>query len=268
MKTRTAVRTKQFMVADFEIKAKDETARTFKGVLSTSHLDEGDYIARDIVWPGAFKRTLTNFQAAKSPYLPLVDSHNYASVLNIFGHMLTGEEVLTGRSDRYELKDGGVLEVPEMLLETEWQVIDGADGDRILDRLRPGSVRKMSMGYETYRRDMAELADGTPVRNLREVGLKEGSLVVFAMQNNAEADPASVKALLDAAREGALTDEEKAELRALLDPPPPAPAKEPPADDAPKGLAPDAQAALTQRLQAIKLNRLVARGRGRHALSA
>lgn len=235
MKTRT----KQFMVGDFEIKAKDDAARTFRGVLSTSHLDRGDGLARDIVWPDAFKRTLGIFRTAPNPYIPLIDSHNYGSFLNIYGHMTAGEEILTGRTNQYELKGGGTLEVPEMLLETEWRVIGGEDGNKLFDRMGPGSVRKMSMGYRTIERDFAELADGTPVRNLREVALDEGSLVVFAMQDNAEADPGSIKALLDAARDGTLTDEQKQELRALLEAPPPAPADEPPADDAPKGLAPD-----------------------------
>jgi hypothetical protein len=168
------------------------------------------------------------------------------------------------------LKDGGTLEVPEMLLETEWQVIDGSDGDRLLTRIRPGSVRKMSMGYETVRRDFGELKDGTPFRNLREVALLEGSMVVFAMQNNAEADPSSVKALLDAARVGTLTDEQKDELRALLDAPPPAPPEGAPADTSPTdpaqektSMEPAAQVALSLRLRLLTLKSPAAR---RHAL--
>jgi len=47
---------------------------------------------------------------------------------------------------RYEKADGSILEVEEMLLNTKWQVIDGPDGDRILDRLRPLHITEL--GFE------------------------------------------------------------------------------------------------------------------------
>lgn len=233
----TKVRNQQFLPGSYEIKAKDDGKRTFEGILSTSHIDLGDGWRRDIVHPGAFKRTLDHFRSAKEAHIPLVDTHNYRSFLNTYGHMLDGEEMLTGKTLRYELKNGGVLDVAEMKLNTQWQVIDGPDGERVLDRLRPGSVRKMSMGYETIQGDEAELKEFGPSRNLREVSLNEGSLVTFAMNPNAEVDPATVKAMFDTLRDGTLTPEQEEEIkswpaaarerfRALLDPPPAAPAPE------------------------------------------
>jgi HK97 family phage prohead protease len=256
---------KAYMVADFEIKAKDDTKRTFEGSLAASHLDYG----KDIVWSGSFKRTLDQFKSAKNGYIPLVDSHNYSSVLNVFGHMLDAEEKLTGETLRYTKKDGGTLEVPEMLLNTEWQMIDGPDGDRILDRLRPSSVRKMSMGYVTWKDEPVELKTVGRARILREVALREGSLVVFPMQDNADINTASVKGLFDALRDGTLTEEQEAEIktlpldlkerfRALLEDP------APPVEGTPeaKGLAPEQMDALDQRILALKLRRLTSRDRG------
>jgi HK97 family phage prohead protease len=241
MKTRRFDK-KSRIVGEFAIKAKDEQARTFSGTLSTSHIDEGGWLYRDIVWPGAFKRTLDHFRGAKDGYIPLVDSHDYSSIFNVYGHMLDGQEVLTGKTLVYEIEDGGTLVVPEMLLDTKWQVIDGTDGDRLLDRLRPGSVRKMSMGYDAQREDFVQLKGYGKVRNLRELKLGEGSLVVFPMNHNADVQTESVKSLIDALR-GAdlrtLSDNDRKQLRALLDAPPaPDDEVDPPAD-APKGLAPD-----------------------------
>lgn len=251
---------RRVFIGNFEMKSQDQSARTFEGALSTSHIDlgGGPFAPRDIVHPGAFKRTIQNFRAAKSPYVPLLDTHSRESVMNVFGHLLDAEEKLTGETLRYEREDGGFHEVPEMMLNTKWQVIDGVDGERLMDRMRPGSVRKMSMGYEDFRSDFTSLKEYGKVRNLREVGIREGSLVVFPMNPTADVNTASVKSLLDAARAGTLSDEEKEELRALLA------ASPAPADerlvDTPKGLAPDDPVRIERaaRLRALKLRGLTA----------
>jgi HK97 family phage prohead protease len=246
------------LVGSFELKSVDESKRTFEGALSTSHIDLGYAGAhRDIVHPGAFKRSLDHFKAAKDPYIPLLDTHNSSSVMHAYGHMLDGEERLTGQTLRYEKSEGGVHEVPEMTLDTQWQVIDGADGERLLDRLRSKAVRKMSMGYEDKRSDYTSLKQYGKTRNLREVALGEGSLVISPMNPTADVNLASVKSLLDAARAGTLTDEQKDELRALLRDPS-TPADQPPADT-PKGLAPNdpLRLELSARLRALKLRSLV-----------
>lgn len=245
------------LVGSFELKSADESKRTFEGALSTSHIDLGYAgMHRDIVHPGAFKRTLDHFRASKSAYVPLLDTHKRDSVMNVYGHLLDAEEHLTGNTLRYEKADGGIHEVPEMQLNTQWQVIDGVDGERIMDRMRSGSVRKMSMGYEDVRSDFTNLKQYGKTRNLREVALGEGSLVSFPMNPTADVNLASVKSLLDAARDGTLTDEQKDELRALLSDPS-APVDERPADT-PKGLAPNdpLRIALDAQLRALKLRSL------------
>lgn len=225
------------LVAPFELKSRDEAKRTFEGSLSTSHLDLGNGWMRDIVHPGAFKRWLKTMKADSPAYVPLLDSHNPWSFLNVFGHALSAEERLTGKTLTVELDGGKTLEVEEMFLDMSWQVIGGVDGDRLFDRLEPGSVRKMSMGYDPTRFDFGTLADGGRVRHLREVIVKEGSLVVFAMQPNAEVDRATVQKRFASLLES-LTDEQRAKLaeihpefRALLD--------SPDAELAPKGDLPD-----------------------------
>lgn len=249
----------EFMVAEFEIATKDEKERTFSGTLSTSHLDLGDgWGTRDIVHPGAFKRTMGHFRKAKDPYIPLVDSHRYSSILNVFGHLLDAEEEKTGKVLTYELEGGKVLKVDEMRFKTDWQIIDGPDGDRVLDRLRPGSVRKMSMGYRSISEDFARLKDGGQVRNLREVQLREGSLVIFPMNPETDVDRATVKLEVEALLEKAeLTDEERSELSdlhnrlgALL--------KD---EEAEVGLAPEdpRRLAIEARLLDLKARRLVTR---------
>jgi hypothetical protein len=181
------------LVGSFQIKSKDPARRTFTGALSTSHLDLGDGRKRDIVWPGAFQAQMDEFHTSADAYIPLVDSHATHSIFNVLGHLLEGREVLTGKTLEYELARGGMLKVPEMFFETEWQVIDGPDGDRVLDRLRPGSVRKMSMGYVPLHEEDVELRGG-PARILRVVGLAEGSLVIFAMNPAAQVVAGSMKA--------------------------------------------------------------------------
>lgn len=236
--------TKQFMVGSFEIKAKNEKERTFEGYLNTWELDEGNWFWRDKVWPGAFTDWVADFKAEGNPYVPLVDSHDYGSILNIYGHLLEPSE-----------DDKG--------LYTKWQVIDGPDGDRVFARLKPGSVRKMSMGYTPQKWDFEqeELEDGRQQRNLRKVKVDEGSLVVFAMNDSSEVT--RVKALLRMSIDPkTLTEKQRVELKQLheqisallteqkADPDKPEPAVR---------VAPEVQLALQQRILGLKLRRLVTR---------
>jgi phage head maturation protease len=204
-----------YLYVPFEVKEKDDDERTFEGALSTSHLDLGNGWVRDIVHPGAFKRWAKTLGGRTPAYVPLLDSHDRFSIMSVYGHLLEAEERKTGEVLTYELEGGKKLEVEEMFLDTKWQVIDGVDGDRVLARLRPGSVRKMSMGYEPVRHDFGRLADSTQVRHLREVKVEEGSLVVFAMQPNAEVNTETVKALVEFANEKGLDPEVRLELASL-----------------------------------------------------
>lgn len=180
-------------LAPFEVKALDETARTFTGLASTWDLDLGG----DVIERGAFKRTLRNWKSSKK-VLPLIDQHNYGSVRMVVGKLLEGEET-----------DEGLL--------TTFAVIEGADGDEVYRRLKGGYVDGLSIGYEAVqqRKPTEEQQRSGIWRILQEVKLVEVSVVIWPMNPNATID--SVKSLIKAIREGTLTAEQEAEIRQLPD---------------------------------------------------
>lgn len=191
------------IVVGLSVKAEDidEEARTFEGLLSVWGPDLGD----DVMHKGAFKKTLSEWKKGVDA-IPLLNSHNHFDVLSSFGQLIEAKETDDG-------------------LWTKWEVIPGADGDRILDRIRPGSngrapVSKMSIGYEPMKFDFeqSDSARFGRLRNLREVNLKEGSLVLFPMAPGARVDTTTVKSWIDDANEigsDDLTPEMKTDLRRL-----------------------------------------------------
>lgn len=166
--------------APFEVKAVNEQARTFTGLSAVWDLDLGD----DRIHRGAFKKTLAAFK--KSPTaMPLLNSHNHFDIFSGLGQMIEAEETKAG-------------------LLSDWEVIDGVDGERTLSRIRPSArtgkavVGSMSIGYVPVKFDFEESdqAKSGQVRNLREVNLHEVSLVLFPMAPGALIDMASVKAAI------------------------------------------------------------------------
>lgn len=182
----------QFARGHLEIKAIDDKARTFEGLASTWDLDLG----MDVIHPGAFADTIKEWKRSGKT-MPLLDSHNYGSVLSVVGKLVDAKETKAG-------------------LWTKWEVIGGDDGDKILERLRAGVIDSMSIGYVPKAFDFSEEEDddgpGMLVRNLRKVELKEVSLVVFPMNPNAVINLGTVKSLT-AAR--ALEPAERATLETL-----------------------------------------------------
>jgi len=222
------------LVTRFEMKDLDEDARTFSGLAATWDLDLGG----DVIEPGAFKRTLKNWKSSKR-VLPLLDSHaGHSTVRSSVGKLLDAEEN----------KDG---------LLAEFQVIDGPDGDEIFRRVKGGYVDGLSIGYQAvkvkYPETETEKASGV-FRYLQEVKLHEISVVLWPMNTQARIDTSTAKAMLLAAQEQDLNDEEKAELKglasqidALLQP---EPAGEP---------APEVITALQERLERLHLHKLATR---------
>lgn len=159
----------------FELKAVDESARTFTGLAAAWSLDQGG----DIILPGAFKRTLKDWKSAKRRLVPLLDAHDRWSVRSVVGKMIDAEEV----------KDG---------LEATFEVIDGPDGDETYRRVKGGYVDGLSIGYEPMqvRTPTAEERQSGVQRFLKEVKLLEVSVVPFPMNVDARIDPDSMKALL------------------------------------------------------------------------
>lgn len=183
--------------APFEVKAVDEEKRRFRGLASTWDEDLGG----DRIVQGAFRKTLDDWRSSngRKPIF-LLDQHNYYSIRSVLGRLVDAKETDAG-------------------LETEWEVIDGADGDEAMRRLKGGFITGLSIGYsavkwETERPEGAE--EWEAVRVLKEVKLFEVSLVIWPMNEGARVDPDSLKSLTEALREGRLSEEQKAEIRALL----------------------------------------------------
>lgn len=184
---------KAFLGAVTEIKAVDDDSRTFEGYSATWDEDLGD----DQIVPGAFAKTIASFKAGKKS-IALIDNHNYNSVLDSYGHLIDAREDERG-------------------LWSKWQVIRGNDGDRMMDRLRGGVVRKMSIGYYPVAYEfVTKQRDGKDrrIRLLKEINWDETSLVLFPMNPAADIDLSSVKALLGRMD---LTTTDRAELEAMRD---------------------------------------------------
>jgi HK97 family phage prohead protease len=217
-------------VTRWELKAVDEEARTFSGLASTWDQDLGG----DVIEAGAFKRTLSHWRKGKR-ILPLLDSHDRSSVRAVVGKLTEAEEATAG-------------------LEATFEVIPGPDGDEVFRRVKGGYVDGLSIGYQAvkvrYPETDEERASGV-YRYLQEVKLHEVSVVLFPMNPGARIDTASVKALLAAARDHDLSDEERAELDRL--------GSQIRALSAPPGLAPDALAALEAKIRRVTLHRLATR---------
>jgi len=222
------------LVTRFEVKGLDEEARTFSGMAATWDLDLGG----DVIEPGAFKRTLKNWQKSKR-VLPLLDSHNGHSVRSVVGKLLEAEEAPKG-------------------LAATFEVIDGPDGDEVFRRVKGGYVDGLSIGYSAVQVRYPETEDEKltgAYRYLKEVKLHEVSVVVWPMNTEARIDTATAKALLMAAKDKDLTDDDRAELKSLAaeidvllrDSTKPA---EP---------TPEALKALTERIQRLHLHRLATR---------
>lgn len=175
----------------FEFKNVDAKARTFEGLAATWELDLGD----DVIHRGAFKDDLAAWKRDKSRVIPLLDTHDSFSIYSAVGKLLEAKETAAG-------------------LWTKWEVIEGSDGDGVLERIRKGVVNKMSIGYKPIKYEFEESDNARYgiVRHLHKVELGEVSLVLRPMNPGAVVDTDSVKSLLGREK---LTDDETAGLREL-----------------------------------------------------
>lgn len=199
------MKTKDRVVVPFSIKAAavDAGTRTFEGIAAIFSLDLGG----DIIKPGAFTQTLKEWKTSGNA-IPLLNSHDHWDIMSALGQLLEAKET----------KDG---------LWTKWEVIPGADGDRVMDRIRPSErtgraiIGKLSIGFEPMKFDFEQVEGGGPfdrIRNLRAVNLREVSLVLFPMAQDASIDASSVKSFLKSAqttKPEQVTVEVKQDLRRL-----------------------------------------------------
>jgi len=183
----------EHLMRPFEIKSFDETRRTFTGLAAAFTLDQGG----DIILPGAFKRTLSDWKRTKgNRIIYLIDSHNYFSVRNVVGKMTEAEENAEG-------------------LSTEQQVLNSPDGEEVWQRVIGGYINAMSIGFQTIEQRVATEAEQRTgiFRYLKEIRLKENSLVIWPMNENARLD--AIKGILDAAKDRPLTEEELEEVKTI-----------------------------------------------------
>lgn len=193
MKPKTKSQTRA--ITRLSVKAVNATERTFRGLAAAWSLDEGG----DVIERGAFAKTLNDWkQSGGKRIIPLIDLHSYGSIFKVVGKMVDGVETEEG-------------------LETEWQVVSGDDGDKVLERVQGNYVNGLSIGYETVQAETEQITvDGVTeyIRHLKELKLIEVSLVIWGMNPDALIDTSSVKALLKAERAGdaTLTAEQRTQL--------------------------------------------------------
>lgn len=260
------MKTKSGLTIPFAVKADsiDAKARQFGGLAATWEKDLGD----DVIEKGAFKKTLQEWRKG-GRVIPLLDGHDRFSVGSVLGKMVAASETDEGLDVTFDLVPNDPI------------------ADAALKRIEGGFITGLSIGYTPVKWEdqLPDKADARPwdrTRILKEIKLHEVSVVVFPMNEGARVDAASVKSLLDAARTGDLTAEQKGELSDLLTElsaaellavlhtaaatpasgtaagqQPPAPAEP---EALPKGLAPDAPAriALSQKLRSLRRQALTA----------
>lgn len=197
----------------------EEDGRSFEGLLSTYEMD----LQGDVIEPGAFKRTLSNWKQGRGRLIPLLDQHDrFGSIESAVGKLLEAEEVKAG-------------------LRVKFGVVPEGDprADAVMVRLKGGFVTGLSIGYRPVRVRMPTDEERRKLginRFLKEVELKEGSVAIFPSNQGARVDADSVKSalsemfvtinvdagpvldasrLLDLAKKDGRTEDEEVELSAL-----------------------------------------------------
>lgn len=136
----------------FELKSLSETG-SFSGYGSVFRVLDKGY---DIVAPGAYKQTLEEHNRAGT--MPkMLWQHNTEEPIGIWTKML---------EDDHGLYVEGQL------------ILDVQRGKEAYALLKAGALDGLSIGYKT---DLAEFDNNTGIRTLKQVTLRELSLVTFAM---------------------------------------------------------------------------------------
>lgn len=149
----------KYLDSEFEIKTIDEKG-SFSGYASVFNVvDRG----RDVVVPGAFKRTLAEHDA-KNTRPPMLWQHDLREPVGTFS---------TIREDKKGLYVEGTLLVDE-----------DATAKRVYAHMKAGSVRGLSIGYYIATGG-DEWDDAKAVRRLKDIDLHEISLVTIPMNDSA-----------------------------------------------------------------------------------
>jgi len=158
-----------FPIMGGEIKATNDAKGIIEGYLNyIGNIDFGD----DRTMPGAFKRTISEAYARKSQQhldflYPYLWNHNYS--------IPPAGGIFEANEDRR-----GLYVKAQMNMDTEM-------GRDLYSSFKSGFLKKQSMGYIAQSVDWVK-EDGKSIRNLLEVEVKEGSAVVFPMNDLAQVD--------------------------------------------------------------------------------
>lgn len=183
------------LCAPFSLKSLDEGALQFKGLSSTWDEDLGG----DVIHPGAFARSIGLFKSgAHRLYLtdghPELEGPSGQRANRIIGKVIDAAETKAG-------------------LETHFQMVpDDPDAASALRRIKGGFLTDLSIAYKGVK---SEREKGTGRRHIHELKWGGVGLVRGGMNPGAQADPNSVKALVEQLQTGTVDDETKAMLQEL-----------------------------------------------------
>lgn len=145
-----------------ELKSVDDGAGTFTGYLSVFNVLD---LGKDIVEPGAFKKTITE----QGGCVPMLWQHKSDQIIGML----------------YLEEDSHGLRVTKGDLFTD-ELEKAREAYGIVKRFHAaGKSMGMSIGYEDM---MTEPRDKNGIRRLKQLRLLEGSLVTFAMCQEAQTD--------------------------------------------------------------------------------
>lgn len=166
--------TSQRIFAPFEVKARNDEARTFEGLAAAFTIDtDGDVIHR-----GAFANTLAEWKSS-GRVLPLMDRHaaKLNPAFNVTEHTL-------GKLIAAEERDEG--------LWARFQIAKTRAGDDLLALLKDGMVEGLSIGFNPIKPER----DAKGIRHIRDLHLGEISVVTWGAHPDTLVNLASVKTRL------------------------------------------------------------------------
>jgi HK97 family phage prohead protease len=129
----------------------------------------------DVIWPGAFTKTLSE----RGNKVKVLDLHKTDSIMRVLGKPISLREIgavelSADVKTKYPDAVGALAATTQFNLKT-------TEGLGAFERIKAGDIDEWSFGYDAIGPDYGKAADGSTVRNLREVRLYEYSPVIFGM---------------------------------------------------------------------------------------
>lgn len=186
-------------VFSFELKEVDLSASTFSGF--SAAMGNRD-LGNDIIAPGAFKKTIK--ERVSRRYIKLLDNHRSNSTQDVWGTVVEAEEV--------PFKGKGPNAPTHKLLTTFEVSQADENAQTALKKIAEKHLDQLSIGFRSLREEY-EADEGTKeedprwawmmgngVRHIKEVQWWETSVVIWAMNPEAQILANSVTSLLDFAQ--------------------------------------------------------------------